>query len=163
MLLLPFILSILLIIGFTLYVFKSNFFTTLSSSLPNMPLPLNLLSRFYIYSFICMTIYMLGYLVTGEILQRMFHKAKRNFLLDMIFNYLVAIPFLLILTLLWVIFALSADKKRDQSPSIRIWQSLRSLSLYALFVGFKYYTYINFIMSERELETRSSFAGLDKL
>ena len=86
---------------------------------------------------------MTGYFVTGEILQRMFGMAKRNIAIDVLFNYFYAIPFFLILTFLWVIFVLLGDRRNNDGVSIRIWASLRSLSLYALFKGFQYYTYIN--------------------
>lgn len=143
-LLLPFIASIFAIGVFTVFVLKANLISTILSIFPsNTPFFVTFFSLFYVYSFICMSIYMLGYLLTGEVLQRMFKKAKKNLLSDMAFDYVIALPFLLILTLLWVIFALTATRRREASLSITIWNSLKNLSFYALFEGFKYYTYIN--------------------
>lgn len=143
-LLLPFILSFMVIFIFAVFSFKSNFFTAIESILPlTIPLGLKFVIIFYTFSLICMSIYMIGYLITGEVLQRMFKLQKRNFILDMILNFLYSLPFLLILTFLWVIFALLANRDNNRSMSIRFWHSLQNFSLYALFEGFKYYTYIN--------------------
>ena len=143
-LLIPFICSLVIIGIFTFLTFKLHFLSSFSSIFPeNIPSYLRFLGAFYIFNFIFITIYMTGYFVTGEILQRMFGMAKRNIAIDVLFNYFYAIPFFLILTFLWVIFVLLGDRRNNDGVSIRIWASLRSLSLYALFKGFQYYTYIN--------------------
>lgn len=167
-LVLPFLVSLVAIGIFTFLTFKLNFLSSFFSIFPeNTPFYLRFLGAFYIFNFICMTIYMTGYFITGEILQRMFGMAKRNILIDVLFNYFYAIPFFLILTLLWVIFALSADRKDNESVSLRILFSLRSLSLYALFKGFQYYTFINLArisfsdigVNVQSKEARSLFTG----
>lgn len=166
-LVLPFTTSIFLIGIFTIYAFRSNFFSQVESLLlSNFPPYLQLIGLMYVYSFICISIYMLGYLLTGEILQRMFGQAKRHIIIEMVWNYIYAIPFLLILSLLWVIFALFTSRDKVQNMSIRIWHSLKNLSLYALYEGFKYYAYINLAkisfsdraMSVYSKESRSLFS-----
>lgn len=143
-LLIPFIASLVGIGVFVFLTFKLSLLLSFSFIFPETtPFYLRFLGVLYIFNFICMSIYMTGYFVTGEILQRMFGMAKRNILIDVVFNYFYAIPFLLILTFLWVFFVLVGPRKENESISLEIWPSLRSLSLYALFRGFQYYTYIN--------------------
>lgn len=143
-LLIPFLSSLILIGIFVFLTFKFNLLSAFHTVFPeSLPLYLRFLGSLYIFNFTCMTIYMTGYFVTGEMLQRMFGMAKRNILIDILFDYFYAIPFFLILTLLWVIFVLLGGKRQNEGASIRIWPSLRSFSLYALFKGFQYYTYIN--------------------
>ena len=143
-LLLPFLLSLILIGIFIFLTFKFGLFQTFSRVYPKkFPSYLKFLGTFYIFNFVCMTIYMTGYFMTGEILQRMFGREKRNMLVDVLFNYFYGIPFFLILTLLWVIFVLLGGRQKNKRVSLNLWHSFRSLSLYALFKGFQYYTYIN--------------------
>lgn len=141
-LILPFIVSLFLIVAVTIYIFRSKQLFEFITSF-NLPFILELLIFLYTLSFIWISIYMVGYLITGEILQRMLSHAKRGFFVDMVINFFYAIPFIIILSLIWTILALVSSKNRPTSLSIDIGRALRSLTFVALYEAFKYYTYIN--------------------
>lgn len=137
---LPFILSSIAIILFLFFEFKSFFVLTI---LKNLNIRFWFILYIYLLTFICFSFFILGYLALGEILQKRLFKIRKNFLIDMSINYIYAIPFIAILSLVWIIFVFSSDEEDHHYIPLSITDALRSLSLYAIFVVLKYYTYIN--------------------
>jgi hypothetical protein len=137
---LPYIISIIFIITFLVFEFKTFYILGVIKNL-NLGLWIILIYP-YLLSFICFSFFILGYLALGEILQRCFHRAKNNFILDMIINYIYAIPFIAILSLVWIIFLFIKDDKNKSIPS-SFMNALRRFSLYGLLILLKYYTFIN--------------------
>ncbi len=136
----PFIISVFLIVIFLIFEFRSFFILSLIKNLKFgfwiYPI------YFYILSFICFSFYILGYLSLGEILQRRFLKVNKNFIFDMIINYVYSIPFIAILSLIWVILLFIKDEKSKNIPSSFL-NAIKLLSIYGLFIILKYYTYTN--------------------
>lgn len=134
----PFFLSLLLIV---LYFLNEIFFHTVYN-LFKFDLVINIILYVYLNIFITISIYMLGYLTIGEIFQRKYSKPKRLFIVDIIIDYICAIPFIIILTLFFLIFLLlSQTGKKSKEGSFNI--NLQSFSVYLIFLISKYFTYLN--------------------
>lgn len=150
----PYLISLFLIVAFLIFEFKHFFILSLVKNLIKPFFILHLIKTpifgtiglifFYPYvlSFICFSFYVLGYLVLGELLQRKLSLAKRNILVDLGIDYIRAIPFTAILSLVWIIFLFTKDKEDRNLPTSFL-NALRRFSLYGLFIIIKYYTYIN--------------------
>lgn len=95
------------------------------------------ISYYFIIIFINFSIYMLGYSIIGEYFQRKFGKPKKLLLIDLILDYIFSIPFIIILCTLYLIF-LIAPKKADKLQEL-----LSKISLFGLYLTFKYFTYLN--------------------
>ena len=160
----PYIISIFCIILFLIFEFRSFFILDI---IKNLKLGLGLwiiLIYLYLLSFICFSFFILGYLALGEILQRHFSRARSNFVVDMVINYIYAIPFIAILSLVWIIFLFLKDDKNKDIPS-SFMNALRRFSLYGLLIILKYYTYINLAIiafedRHRNIPFRESFQYL---
>ncbi|MFW6015540.1 MAG: hypothetical protein ACOCRK_03820 [bacterium] len=100
---------------------------------------------FFTLSFICFSFYIVGYLTLGEMLQRKISVPKRSIFIDLILDYIYSIPFIIIISSVWVIFIFIKDKNNRNIPSSII-TGLKRFSVYSLLIIFKYYTYINLAM-----------------
>jgi hypothetical protein len=150
----PYFASIILIVLFLIIEFKNFYILDILKFLPFGLF--NLIIYPFALSFICFSFYILGYLTLGEILQRKLSVPRRNILIDLIIDYIYAIPFIIILSFLWIIFIFIKDKEDRNIPS-SVMTALKRFSLYALPVIFKYYTYINLAMIAFEDRKTYSF------
>jgi|SRR3989344_238677 len=89
----------------------------------------------FIIMYIMWSIYFIGFLWLGERMQSKFLERKNLFIIDMFKNYLFSIPFLLILTILSVIFFLIPDKKESNRNAVA--------GLVLIIGALKHFTYIN--------------------
>ena len=141
---LPYLLSIVLIVLFLFIEFENYFVLRFLDfiKISSFGALLHIVVWFFVLSFICFSFYILGYLLLGEILQRKLSVSKKNIFIDLIVNFIYAIPFIIILSFLWAIFIFVKDKENRNMPT-SIASAIKSFSLYALLIMFKYYTYIN--------------------
>lgn len=98
----------------------------------------------YVYAclFITISIYMCGYLFIGEVFQRKYSKPKRLFIIDLVIDYIFAVPFIIILTIFFLLFLLlsqSGKKKKDGGVDF----NFRSFPVYIVCLIAKYFTYLN--------------------
>lgn len=142
--LVPFLISTLLIFAFWVFEFGTFIIADRIERIFDFYL-LGVSLYVYTLSFISFSIYILGYLATGELLQRAVSKAKRGFMADLLIGYLTAIPFVAVLSLLWIILLFISDEQRRRPLPSKV-SGLVQTVWYMLFVGFKYYTYINLAM-----------------
>jgi hypothetical protein len=137
---LPYVISIISIIIFLVFEFKTFY---LFEAIKNLHFGSWIILIYpYLLSFICFSFFILGYLALGELLKRYFHRTKKNFIVSMAINYIYAIPFIAILSLVWLIFLFIKDDKNKSIPS-SFMNALRKLSFYGLLIMLKYYTSIN--------------------
>lgn len=102
-------------------------------------------------SFLMFSIFMVGYLLIGEFLQRRLLGAKRPWILELIVGYIWSIPLIIILSFFWLLFAFSLlmkSKQKEDGSSVfsdifNIKDFFLRLSFYIWFTAFKYYTYAN--------------------
>jgi hypothetical protein len=96
----------------------------------------------YALSFICVSFFILGYLSLGEVLQRRLSSAPKPFIVDLVIDYVYALPFIAILSLLWCVF-LFLNKKKDHDLTSSLITTFQDMSLYLMMIAVKYYTYVN--------------------
>lgn len=120
----------------------------------------------FVLSFVCTSLFIMGYLILAEIMQRRQQKARHYMLVDMVINYFYAIPFIIILSIFFIIFVFIGNKENQSTPS-SIGDAFRSFSVYALLIVLKYYTYINLAIiacedHHQSIPFRTSFEFFDK-
>ncbi len=149
----PFIACLVLLFIFILFEFKTFFalstFIVLFVVPFELPPILNYSIIFFTFGFVVFSIICTTYLTIGEILQRKLSKAKNNFFIEIIADYVKALPFIITLSIFWVIFILvSAYKEPKRKPDImlRVVENIKKNALklfsYALFTAVKYYVYL---------------------
>ena len=87
---------------------------------------------FYIISLIIFSFYVLSYLTIAQLIKKRFLHKEEPFIPNLIINFILAIPFVLILSFLWVLFFFTPKRK-----------GFRKFFLFLFLIVFKYYTYIN--------------------
>jgi len=116
-------------------------FSTLSVNIfTNNRLSATLLTVF-VYSFISFSIYAFGFILIGDYLQRVHSQSKRFFILDIFWSFIHTIPYILLLTLAWLILVLT--KVESEQKKYTIEELLKDFTFGALFLVLKRFVFIN--------------------
>ena len=140
----PFILSLILIGSFAIFELGTGTVRSLTVQvLSGVP---QVLVYSYLLSFIGCSLYVLGYLTLGEIFQRKMRTHRHNIFTDLVIDYYYAIPYIAILSVLWIVFIFTSGRKENETRLESIASSLRSFSIYALLITMKYLTFSSLAM-----------------
>lgn len=103
----------------------------------------SVVSIFYILSVIAFSIYLLGYLAIGEVMQRKLRSKNRNIITDLVFDYWNALPFAMILAAIWIAAVLLSMRKQGGSVGETLGSTIRNLAFGTALEFTLYFTYVN--------------------
>ena len=155
----PYILFIILTAAFLISEFKLDIISSRLTGLSDS-FWIFLLYLFIIF-FVVFSLYTISYIWLGEIVQRKFLKHKNNIILETIIGYIYSIPFVILLSALWVIIVATKEKRRENDIADlagRLSSGVTRLSLYLLTIVLKYYMFINLSMIALEDKKRYSWS-----
>lgn len=144
---LPYSTSLILIAVFFIFEFKAHFVSNIITSTFHLQYSswYAFLLYIYILLFILFSFSFLSYLSTAELMKRISGGKGGFFIFNVIKNYIYAIPFILIYSILWLVFFIlhsSREKENERFPN-KIISTLKDLSLYMFITMIRYFIFIN--------------------
>lgn len=134
----PFILFLMATVSFLIVEIKYLFVFKLFLSGPIWMIVV----YFYFLVFMVISFFMLSYMAVGEILQRKFSKAKHHFAIDMLLDYIVAIPFIALFSFVFILFLF---RKREKRENLVLYYT-KTIGWFAGIIALKYFIYLNLAM-----------------